>query len=234
MSLPKLSKEQLEEYGERGFVAIPDIFTRQELAEMDREIDRLCEQEEMRRAGKGYEGWIMQLGLRSEKTREFAEDERILSLIEEVVKPGIAIYSAKLTAKLPHTDIVCHWHQDEAYYSKVSQSDARMSVWMPLQDADERNGCLWVVPGSHRWGLQKHELKKGGTCSLSFNEEELDMSGAIPLPAWAGSIVLFHAMLWHSSKGNETDRIRRAFIVSYQEAIVSQGNKEQWKILRPA
>jgi hypothetical protein len=57
----------------------------------------------------------MQLGLRSEKTRDFAEDERILSLIENLVKSGIAIYSAKLTSKMPHTDIVCHWHQDEAY-----------------------------------------------------------------------------------------------------------------------
>jgi hypothetical protein len=39
--------------------------------------------------------------------------------------------------------------KDPATFSKT-----RMSVWIPLQDADERNGCLWVVPGSHTWGLQ--------------------------------------------------------------------------------
>jgi ectoine hydroxylase-related dioxygenase (phytanoyl-CoA dioxygenase family) len=233
MGLPKLTKEQREEYNEQGYVAIPDIFSLSELADMDREIDKLDEQIRARRGGE-HNGWIMQLGLRSDKTRQFAEDERVLSLIEDLVQPGIAIYSAKLTAKIPHSDEVCHWHQDDAYYTQKSQSDTRMSIWVPLQDANEDNGCLWVVPGSHRRGLQPYENKNYGMCRLSFKEEEMDLSGAIPLPVRAGSIVLFHALLWHSSKGNSTDNIRRAFIVSYQEATVPTGNGEQWKVLRPA
>jgi ectoine hydroxylase-related dioxygenase (phytanoyl-CoA dioxygenase family) len=56
----------------------------------------------------------------------------------------------------------------------------------------------------------------------------------VSVPARAGDVLLFSALLWHSSQGNRSDRLRRAFIVSYQEATVPLGNKDQWKVLRPA
>jgi ectoine hydroxylase-related dioxygenase (phytanoyl-CoA dioxygenase family) len=134
-------------------------------------------------------------------------------------------------------DVPCHWHQDDAYYVKQSQSRTRMSVWVPLQDAHEENGCLWIVPGSHEWGLQEHKSKSYGQCRLSMVDdairEVLDRR-AIPVPVKAGSAVLFSALLWHGSKGNHTEQVRRAFITSYQEATVPRGNGEQWKIVRPA
>lgn len=63
---------------------------------------------------------------------------------------------------------------------------------------------------------------------------DLMFDDAIPRPVKAGDIMLFHARLWHHSKGNRTDRMRRAFIVSYQEATVPRGNGDQYKVLRPA
>ena len=69
------------------------------------------------------------------------------ALVEAIVTPGIAIYSVKLIAKPPFMDVPCHWHQDDAYYVKQSQSQTRMSVWVPLQDAHEQNGCLYAVDG---------------------------------------------------------------------------------------
>jgi len=231
----KLTAAELAAYEAHGFVVVPDVFLAQELAEIDQEIDRLLPEYE---AGGHLPGWIMQLGLRSDRTRRFAEDERLLGLIEDIVKPGIAIHSAKLVTKLPHSDIICHWHQDEAFYlnpdDPASQSQTRMSVWVPLQDSDERNGCLWVVPGSHKWGLQPWEYIAFDQCRRRLTAAEYAEKQAIPVPVRAGAVVLFSAWLWHHSKGNVTDRVRRAFIVSYQEATVGRGAGEQWRILRPA
>jgi ectoine hydroxylase-related dioxygenase (phytanoyl-CoA dioxygenase family) len=109
-----------------------------------------------------------------------------------------------------------------------------MSVWVPLQDAHERNGCLWVVPGSHTWGIDPYHMVDTGQCRKVIDREAYANEHAIPLPVQAGSVVLFSAWLWHHSKNNETDQVRRAFIVSYQEATVRRGAGEQWKILRPA
>ncbi|MDP6037406.1 MAG: phytanoyl-CoA dioxygenase family protein, partial [Candidatus Latescibacteria bacterium] len=63
---------------------------------------------------------------------------------------------------------------------------------------------------------------------------DLMFDDAILCPVKAGDMLLFHACLWHHSKGNQTDRVRRAFIVSYQEATVPRGNGKQYKILRQA
>ena len=226
--LRKLNADEVAIYREQGYVIVPDIFPLEELAEIDREIDRL--QETQKKTGRN-KGWIMQLGLRSEVTRQFAQDERVLTLIEDIVKPGISIYSAKLTAKVPHSNDICHWHQDDAYYNTRVLSKTRMSTWIPLQDADETNGCLWVVPQSHKGGVVTHG-PFGGQCPKCMGPADLMFDDAIPCPVKAGDILLFHACLWHHSKGNQTDHIRRAFIVSYQEATVPRGNGDQYKILR--
>jgi phytanoyl-CoA hydroxylase len=234
----RLPADELRHYEAHGFVVVPDVFPLRDLEEVDRELDRIMAQPGYK-AGDHLPESIMQLGMRSEITRRFCEDERILALIEDVVEPGIAIHSAKMIAKPAHSEVVCHWHQDEAFYTKpedpATHSHSRMSVWVPMQDSDERNGCLWVVPGSHRWGLQAFERIDYDTCRRRLVQQEAyAREHAVPLPVPAGSVVLFHGLLWHHSKGNQTDRVRRAFIISYQEATVPLGLGGQWRILRPA
>ncbi len=227
--MKKLTTQQLGQYQRDGFVVVPEVFPQTQLQRVEAEIERLQAAAEKAR----NPGWIMQLGLRSPLTRAFAQDERVLTLIEDIVRPGIAIYSAKLTAKLPQSDEICHWHQDNAYYNAHAPSAARMSTWIPLRDADLENGCLWVVPGSHKKGVSQHG-QYGGQCPQSMGPADMAVEGAVPCPVRAGDMLLFSADLWHHSKENHTDQIRRAFIVSYQEATVPLGNGAQWKVLRAA
>lgn len=226
----KLTAEELATYHENGYVEVPNLFPLEELEVISREIDRIRAQPDEHQLKHS----IRQLGLRSEITRQVCEDDRILTLIEDLVFPGIAIYSAKMVEKHPFDKSVCHWHQDDAYYSQKSESSCRMSVWIPLQDCDEKNGCVWMVPGSHKKGLLEFQHRKTGTCNLAFAEGTENIPGAIPCHIKAGSILLFHALTWHRSLGNSTSSHRRSFIISYQDALALQGNGEQHKILRPA
>ena len=178
--------------------------------------------------------FMLRLGLRSPLTQAMCEDPRILALIEKIVQPGVAIYSAKMVEKGPFDDAICHWHQDDAYYQQNSFSDARMSIWVPLQDTTEEMACLWVVPGSHKRGLQAYTNRKTGICNLAFKDGREAVAGALPCPIPAGSVILFHALTWHRSLGNRTAQNRRSFIVSYQDALAARGNKDQHKILIPA
>jgi phytanoyl-CoA hydroxylase len=230
-----LSVEQLVRYDEQGFVVLEDFYDALELKAMDDEFTRLLEERSAgrREFGQAGKGWILQLGLQSEATERLCADPRILNVVESIVKPGIAIYSAKLVPKEPFDPTECIWHQDDAYYSKVSGSKTRMSIWMGLHDSTIENGCLQVVPGSHKRGLQPFSPKDYGTCNLGM-DIEVNPDEVEYLPLKAGSLVLFSALLWHSSSGNTTADRRRAFIVSYQEATVPAGNGAQWKILKPA
>ncbi len=226
----KLTIEEKRHYDDFGYVVVSDLFQMEELSGMNQELDG-CEAPPQ--SSGEHEGFTYQLAMLTDKTKQFAHDERILNLIEDIVKPGIAIFSSKLLTKLPHSPSVCHWHQDDAYYTEVVNSDTRMSIWVPLQDTDEQNGCLWIVPGSHKQGLQPYKVQNNGTCRKALDEDQVDLSKAEPVRMKAGSILLFNALTWHSSKGNETDQVRRAFIVSYQEATVSIGRGKQHIVLRP-
>jgi ectoine hydroxylase-related dioxygenase (phytanoyl-CoA dioxygenase family) len=233
----RLAAQERLAYERDGYVVVPDVFAAEELAAIDREIDRLIAEPGNEATGPRA-GWIFQVARRSDLAAAFAEDERLLALIKDVVVPGVAIHSTKLVTKLPHSDEVCHWHQDEAFYLKpddpATYSRTRMSVWVPLQEAAVDNGCLWVVPGSHTWGLEDYTVVDHGTCVRKIDREAYAREHGIPVPVDAGAVVLFNAYTWHSSQGNRTARVRRAFIVSYQEASVPKGLGQQWKILRPA
>lgn len=231
-----LSAEERRMYDEQGFLRVPAVFPMEELESLDQEIDRILGTAGQK-AAEHLPGWVQQVGTYSDLTCAFSEDERLLTLIEDIVKPGIAIHSTKLVAKPPHFEEVCHWHQDEAFYRHPDDantfSQTRMSAWVPFQDTDDHNGCLWVVPGSQRWGLQPYEKVDHGQCRRRLDPAEY-LAQAIPLRVQAGDVVLFSAWLWHHSKGNQSDRVRRSFIISYQEATVQRGSGEQRKILRPA
>ena len=231
-----LTERELAHYHREGYVVIKDLFPLEELDAINRNLDtfmRRAEYEPFKSGRENMEGWIMQLGLSTQKAADFCADDRILDLVEPIVHPGIAIYSAKLVSKEPRDGVICHWHQDDAYYTKISQSLTRMSVWIPLQDTTVEHGCLQVIPRSHQRGLKPSSEKEGGTCNLGI-DGPIDLENRTYLPATAGSIVLFSALLWHASSGNDTDQRRRAFIVSYQEATAQGGNGAQWHILRAA
>lgn len=229
-----LSDDELATYHEQGFVVVDDVFPRDELMEMNRELDRVVE-ERRAKAGTqdGNRGWLFKLGLATDKTKAFCEDPRILDLVEPIVQPGVAIFSAKLVSKEPKDDGICHWHQDDAFYQDDSESRTRMSVWIPLQNTSVEQGCLEVIPGSHKRGLQPWSKREWGTCVRGI-DSEIDLDERVYCPLNAGSMLLFSALLYHGSAGNRTDSLRRAFIISYQEATAQGGNADQWKVLRAA
>ena len=231
-----LTPAELAHYRQHGYVAIEAFFPADELLALDKHLDRFAAGEErsaFAHQGQDARGWSMRLGLATPQTAAFCADERVLDLITPIVQPGIAIYSAKMVAKEPHDPTICHWHQDDAYYSQHSQSANRLSTWIPLQDTAVEHGCLQLIPGSHHRGLQPYSKKEGGTCNLAI-DRTIDLHNSIHIPVRIGTIVLFSALLWHASAGNLTNQRRRAFIVSYQEATVQGGNADQWRILRAA
>ena len=120
--LRKLSHFERQQYNEFGFVIVPDVFGAEELAALNGELDRIIESGKYQRcdamkSGKpAGEGCIMDLTV-SRKTQEFAQEPRLAALVEDLVQPGLAIHSSKLVAKAPHSGDICHWHQDEAYYT---------------------------------------------------------------------------------------------------------------------
>ena len=240
-SLPRrLTENELLTFRHKGYLIIPHVLPLTEVQQLNYELE-IRYQKRLKNPEIAHDeqkrNQIHGLGANSERSRRLAEDPRILSLIEDYVKPGIALFSAKLISKGPNEpNNVCHWHQDEAYWHTYSESQCRMSIWLPLQDTDKQNGCLRVIPGTHKKGViiphQPHKSRNYGACRLSFLPGERELPNTFYCEVPAGSAVLFSNKLCHSSLGNYTNQHR--FILTYQEATVTKGKDNDFAILRSA
>jgi ectoine hydroxylase-related dioxygenase (phytanoyl-CoA dioxygenase family) len=107
-------------------------------------------------------------------------------------------------------------HQDN-FYLKADPGTC-VAAWMALDRVDESNGCLEVVPGSHRWPILCTE-KADTTVSFTDVTVPLPSTGsAVPVEMEPGDVLFFHGALVHGSNPNiTTDRFRRALIGHYIE-----------------
>lgn len=111
------------------------------------------------------------------------------------------------------------WHQDERYIPTRDRS--LVGAWIALDDADADNGCLRVIPRSHRPG-RLYPLREHGLPDEFDPGQEahgFDDSDEIEVPATAGDVVFFNGYLLHRSLRNRsTDRYRRALVNHYCSA----------------
>ena len=118
------------------------------------------------------------------------------------------------------------WHQDEHFIPTRDRS--LCGAWIALDDATVDNGCLWVVPGSHRSGMlyptrHHHQPDRYDSAPEAYDPTDPGFvsfdHGAIPVPVRAGSVIFFNGHLLHSSQPNRTtDMNRRALVNHYCNA----------------
>lgn len=111
------------------------------------------------------------------------------------------------------------WHQDERYIPTRDRS--LVGAWIALDDADEDNGCLRVLPQSHRQGRLYPFRDHGNPDEFDLSEEAhgFDADGEISVPVSAGDVVFFNGYLLHRSLRNRSDdRYRRALVNHYCSA----------------
>ncbi|MEM7531451.1 MAG: phytanoyl-CoA dioxygenase family protein [Chloroflexota bacterium] len=109
------------------------------------------------------------------------------------------------------------WHQDE--HPIPTRDRSLTGVWMPLNDVTVENGCLWVLPDSHKPGIiyERYEHNLPDVDSMTI-ARGFDDSGAIPVEMAAGSVLFFNGYLLHSSKKNITQAYRPALTMHYCSA----------------
>ncbi|UED87978.1 phytanoyl-CoA dioxygenase family protein [Streptomyces profundus] len=112
------------------------------------------------------------------------------------------------------------WHQDEGFIPTRDRS--LTAAWIALDDATTENGCLWVVPGSHRAGViypdREHDDPRYDCTVESFGFPHTE-EDAVPVELKAGSVLLFNGYLLHKSLPNSGRHgCRRALVGHYMSA----------------
>jgi len=131
------------------------------------------------------------------------------------IKPPEALLSAELRERNTMVSAV-EWHQDQGVALPEVDGTEMLTVWFPVFESTVENGCLCVVPESHRRGLLTHCPSRPGQAFDLRIPESIRGAGGFPVPMERGSVLFLHRRTMHSSLRNLSDGVRWSFDLRYQ------------------
>jgi phytanoyl-CoA hydroxylase len=170
----------------------------------------------------------------------YARNPKLLDPVESFVGPDVKSIHTMLINKPPHVDGRHPLHQDLLYFP-FRPARRIVATWTALERVTQENGCLVVVPGSHRGELLRHENPEWEYLNLGyFGAEGVGAhEGRVHLEMEAGDTVFFHPLLLHGSGRNRTRGFRRAISAHYASAtcrflpgIESLGQRRPYLLVR--
>ena len=127
----------------------------------------------------------------------------------------LRIFHDQILSKPPKNGRPVPWHQDYGYWQMVTPADL-VTCWVALDDATIANGCMNVVPGSHKWGLlaEHTDLDSDDPDALlkAFTPPDGAKVEKVPVEIPAGHCMWHHCLTLHGTYENRTDKPRRAVI----------------------
>jgi ectoine hydroxylase-related dioxygenase (phytanoyl-CoA dioxygenase family) len=155
-----------------------------------------------------------------ENTRQFSEvfqrlaaHPRLVAVLQELLGPDLLLFRSTLMLKPAHHGSAHGLHQDSAYWPM--EPPALVTVSIALNDATAENGCIKVIPGSHRWGLQEWGRIARDANEPLTDRQDVDESEAVDVPLRAGGAVLFHSLTVHGSGPNLSPKPRNTALYAY-------------------
>ncbi len=146
---------------------------------------------------------------------DFVTDPDLLDLVSAVIGPDLILWASSVFCKPPGVGLEVPWHQDGQYWP--IRPRATVTVWIALDDVTPENGCMRVIPGSHRLGDFTHEVSARDDLVLSnvLNDPRIDLASAYDVIMTAGELSLHDVDIVHGSQPNRSPRRRAGFAIRY-------------------
>jgi ectoine hydroxylase-related dioxygenase (phytanoyl-CoA dioxygenase family) len=147
----------------------------------------------------------------------------ILDAVEDLLGPDILVHSSTAFVKWPRSPEFVSWHQDG--HNWRLDVPRLVSAWVALTDSTPENGCLRVVPGSHRHSRLEHVVRyhEHNLLSTGLNVAvDVDETAAVDVCLKAGEMSFHHVDLVHGSARNVSDGPRIGFAIRYTTPEVMQ------------
>ena len=219
-----LDQEQIACYHQNGYLVVENVLSADELAELQRVTDDFVE----RSRGVSQHNDIFDLEANHSEERPrlrriknpIAQHEvydrtlrhpGILDRVEQLIGPGLRRHSTKLNMKEPNHGSAVEWHQDWAFYPHTN--DDVLAVGVCLDDMTEENGCMLMVPGSHKGELYSHH--ENGVFVGAVSDPDFEPGETAKCLVKAGGITIHHARTLHASTPNHSANPRRLLLFEY-------------------
>lgn len=156
----------------------------------------------------------------------------LLDATESLIGPEILAHPQfALRPKMPDLDLMdIPWHQDLAYLIPAEAGETLVvNFWIPLVSATEQNGCMQVIPGSHRLGLLAHDLQletPGHKGSKGIADADLPASSIVTCEVDAGDVLITMERLVHRSIPNRSQTVRWSVDTRYNRIGLPTGRSK--------
>jgi ectoine hydroxylase-related dioxygenase (phytanoyl-CoA dioxygenase family) len=213
----RLTPEQIEFYNENGYLKGFRIFG-DEAADANRAyFDRLLEKAlEAGQDSYSINGWHH----RCQGIYDIVKNPVILDYVEDLLGPNFVAWGTHYFCKLPGDGKSVSYHQDASYWPLTPTKT--VTVWLAIDDADRENGCMRVLPGTHRLGHL--EFRRSDASENNVLNQTLVDADRFGEPVYfelkAGEISLHSDMLAHGSEPNVSERRRCGLTARYAAADV--------------
>lgn len=194
-----------EQYEKDGFLVVPDVLTAAECNALKTEGLKVLS-EHAKPGSSVYVG----AAVASPLFYRLASNARIVRVLHQIMQDGIMFLSDKLVFKSGVQPKATPWHCDNAYWRNTR---LKLSVWIALDDVNEQNGAMRVLPGGHHRHWQHSAPVQGQ--EFGNRIQELNEENAITCEMTAGSALFFSDRLPHSSTPNTNGKDRYAIISTY-------------------
>ena len=219
-------------YHENGYLVVTDALSAQELEELRAEATSICRSErgEVQGFVPGVAGESEEDTLRrylcihfphklSQTMLGYLSTPSMVKVLTEIIGPNVKCMQSMLFIKATGKPGQA-WHQDEDFIP--TRDNSLVGGWIAMDDATIENGCLWVIPGSHRpgvlWPMERQQDPRFDCTAESAGFPYTD-ADAIPVEVKAGSIVFFNGYLLHRSFPNRAQSgYRRVLVNHYMNA----------------
>jgi phytanoyl-CoA hydroxylase len=218
---PIITETQKHALQEDGFFVLDNVFTPNEMNALAVRIETLQKRHQAQIAAQGGREGISRadeitftvlLAEQDEQIRAFATRPEFAAISTQLLGPDIDLYWNQSVFKMPEGRAEFPWHQDDGY-TPVAPSPY-LTLWLALNDATPENGCISVLPGSHKQGLVAHTPSPIGLSCYSADAADQ----GVRVPVQAGSLAVFLSLTMHKSGPNLSTGPRKAYVLQYSQA----------------
>ncbi len=150
---------------------------------------------------------------REDLFRHLARNEDLTRLIGGLLGPDVDVFNSQYIFKNPGA-WGQPWHQDALYFD--FDRFPQVGMWLATSPSTLENGCLYVVPGSHREPIHEHLPDQRPGANLGYLEvRDYDFDSEVPMRMEPGDVLLFHSFLMHRSVDNTSNGRRTAVVYHY-------------------
>jgi ectoine hydroxylase-related dioxygenase (phytanoyl-CoA dioxygenase family) len=226
-----------------GFVKLPGFAPQDTCDQMLRRVVEIARERAAGDTGDGAHGWVLpeaniagRDGLPEELVSkvfklhrdsvfaDFCRDPQVTDLVAELVAPQLDCFLSQVIFKNPGA-WGQPWHQDSHYFP-FDPPQPILGVWLAVTEATLENGCLHVLPGSHREPVHEHVPDARPGANYGYVEiVDHDMAASVPVLMEPGDLLLFDSHLMHRSTDNVSGGIRAAMVYHYAATGTVEGTQ---------